>query len=249
MLVDVDVLDAETDNIQLVSELSASELLVLFEAIVAKRESTPEEFIDLARAFTSLGKRLEAYAAYSEAIARASDCRNAFLERGELLFGDALTAKEPELLRSKAEEALADYRMAVGLGSDQTSSLGIGSSLLLLNRSLEADCWFQDLLGQGEIANNRSYKIDVLFLHAIGRVLSGNHEGAELITGSIERLVGDECETLFILGVGALLDGQLEDCEKVQSGLRHKDPKLASALENLRTQGCRSFADVARALL
>lgn len=248
MLVDIDALETEADDIQPAAEPSSDDLLRLFKATARKRNSTAEEFIDLAGAFMRLDMRAEAYAAYSEAIARASDSRNAFVGRGELFFGDALLCEDPELLARNAGEALADYRTALTLGPDRTASLGVGSCLLLLNRLLEADCWFQELVVQSELAKDRNYRIDVLFLQAIGRVLSGNREKAQIITGSIERFAGDECESLFILSLGALLDGQFEEFEKFQSRLRHKDPKLARALETLGTQGCGGFADVARAL-
>lgn len=237
----------EADKTDVDEELSPTEVSSRFGALVRSLESSAEPFVECAQGFMRFAMRYEASRAFTEAIGRDPKCGVAYWGRAELLFGNALLAGDDKAVNDIGELALSDYRSAVALGVGPVAALGVAATLLVLNRSAECDCWLRELSMEAE--SDRSYKIDLLFLHAFGRLLSGNREDAEQSGLEIEMLSGDNSERLFISGVGALLEQRHDAVTNCKEALQYKDGKLADALTILEEKGCSSFVDVSRALL
>src|ERR1051326_5402260 len=74
-------------------------------------DASAEAFADCGRAFMSFGLFQEAMAAYSDAIARDSNCLGGFLGRAQAGYALMLAGRDMENARTSSEVA-SDYRQA-----------------------------------------------------------------------------------------------------------------------------------------
>jgi tetratricopeptide (TPR) repeat protein len=215
----------------------------------AREEVSPRAFVECGQAFMSFSMLGEAVGAYSDAIARDRECVDGFLGRAEAGYALMLLSTEDETVEEIGLKVAGDFRRGLEIGGKSRETvLGLGSTLLAMNRFAECANWIEEQL-RG-IAGDKEYEGDLLYLLALCRLFAGDADDASEHANKMNRIAGFDAERLFICGLVSWLKGNREDFIERYAALQLQDEKLADVFRAIEA-GARvqTFLDLARLML
>ena len=228
---------------------SADEVRLLYGSLQDSRGWNALRFMECGDSFRTFELFDEALECYGEGIGRDSQCLQAYVRRGELLFELAVCGRTDEEIAKFGWRSVDDFRKALVLSlgaNDVVWQLAI--ALLLVEDAAGAQALADKVLMKGH-SIAMAVRCDFLYLSGLAMVFKHEQFGADEV---FEELVGLDCSVESgwfgkLVSCLALSDGA--GAEWILKELELRDVVLWEAGQSLQRSGCGRFVDVTKALL
>jgi tetratricopeptide (TPR) repeat protein len=241
----LEVIELERDTDEL--PLSGTTVSAAYKSLLGSQGAGVAAILSYAGRFEDLGMEESALEAYGEALRRDSLCGEAYRRRGELRLQLGIKYGDDLEKNDFAGQAAQDFEKALFLnGSNHVATFKAWAmALLVAGQSIRCrEAVEARLAGLG--VEDLVARSDLLYVLGFARLFSGLEDEALVAFGEMERLgryVEDSVFGQAVVDFSAGRDGSGSGIE-VRLG-----EKLSAVYCLLKECGCRSFLDVARALV